>query len=183
MSANPDTTVKLGVLARLAQEVHHSFGRTALMKLCYFLQVLKGVPLGYEFTLYSYGPFDSEVLSDLQTAESLSILESSLTHFSGGYSYQITASDNAEQAVSHASKFLASYKGEIQWVASNFGSRTASELELLSTIVFVNRQDNVSDKNVLMNLVKAIKPQFSEAEILKKIEWLRRENLLGQPRG
>ena len=29
-------------------------GRTALMKFCYFLQVVKEVPLGYNFSLYSY---------------------------------------------------------------------------------------------------------------------------------
>ena len=45
-----------------------TLGRTAIMKLCFFLQESKGVPLGYHFSLYSYGPFDSDVLSDLGTA-------------------------------------------------------------------------------------------------------------------
>ena len=55
-------------------------GRTAVMKLCYFLQTLKGVPLGYRFTLYSYGPFDSDVLSDLGTAESRKAVSSERKH-------------------------------------------------------------------------------------------------------
>jgi len=150
------------------------------MKLCYFLQVLKGVPLGYEFTLYSYGPFDSEVLADLQTAESFSVLESSLSHFPGGYSYQITPADNATQAVRQANEFVKNYKAKIDWVATNFAARPASELELLSTIIFVDRQDKVDGRMHLANLVKAIKPQFSEGEILRKIDWLTKEKLLEQ---
>lgn len=179
MSAST-TTNRLAVLAQLAATSPTAFGRTALMKLCYFMQVFKGIPLGYDFTLYSYGPFDSEVLSDLQTAESLSILESSLTHFSGGYSYQIEASDNAQQAIQHGKEFVAKYKTQIDWIVSKFASRSASELELLSTIVFVDRQDRVVSKSDLMKLVKAIKPQFSEAEILRKVDWLRKEELLNQ---
>jgi len=33
------------------------------MKMKYFLQELKEVPLGYDFRLSTYGPFDAEVLS------------------------------------------------------------------------------------------------------------------------
>ncbi len=180
MLANSNIAFRLGVFAELADAAPGPFGRTALMKLCYFLQTLKGVPLGYDFTLYSYGPFDSEVLSDLQTAEALSILESSLTHFSGGYSYQITASENAGQAIRHAQQHVSAYKAKIDWVAATFASRSASELELLSTIVFVDRHDSITDKQQMTKLVKAIKPQFGEPEILRKIDWLKKESLLDQ---
>jgi len=37
------------------------------MKLLYFLQEWKGVRLNYDFRLYTYGPFESEVLSDLSS--------------------------------------------------------------------------------------------------------------------
>ena len=53
---------RIGTIARLAEKAPPNFGRTALMKFCYFLQSLRGVPLSYRFTLYSYGPFDSDVL-------------------------------------------------------------------------------------------------------------------------
>ena len=43
-------------------------GEKLFVKLFYFLQELNGVPLGYDFRLFNYGPFDSEVLSDLSTA-------------------------------------------------------------------------------------------------------------------
>ena len=46
-------------------------GRTAIVKLPYLFQELYGVSLGYDFRLYTYGPFDSDVLHDLGSAESL----------------------------------------------------------------------------------------------------------------
>jgi len=180
MLADSNTAFRLGVFAELAGAASSTFGRTALMKLCYFLQTLEGIPLGYDFTLYSYGPFDSEVLSDLQTAESLSVLESSLSHFPGGYSYNIAPSDNAAQAIRYVQGPVDRYKAKIDKIAVKFASRSASELELLSTIVFVDRHDKVSDKAHLMRLVKKIKPQFGEPEILRKIDWLKKENHLQQ---
>src|SRR5262249_12172233 len=50
------------IVALVERSSGKSLGRTAVMKLLYFLSALRGVQLGYRFTLYSYGPFDSEVL-------------------------------------------------------------------------------------------------------------------------
>ena len=173
------TAVRLGVFAKLAKSAPGPFGRTALMKLCYFLQVLKDVPLGYDFSLYSYGPFDSEVLSDLQTAESLSVLDSSVSYYSGGYSYQITTSENSNEAIANGGQFIDKYEGRIEWVAKTFAGRSASELELLSTIVYVNRTEGLTDDTSLIQSVKRIKPHFSEPEIQKKVTWLKKDSLLG----
>ncbi len=59
------------VLAEKMQERGGGLGRTRLMKFAYLLQTVKNVPLGYNFTLYSYGPFDSSVLGDLSYASVL----------------------------------------------------------------------------------------------------------------
>jgi hypothetical protein len=54
------------------------------MKFCYFLQTVRQVPLGYRFTLYSYGPFDADVLSDLGTAENLQGVKASVVQYTEG---------------------------------------------------------------------------------------------------
>src|SRR5579863_9410428 len=88
---------RLALIPALASQSSNGYiGRTALMKYMYFLQVLRKVPLGYRFTLYSYGPFDSDVLADVETAESLGVLESSVVGYSGGYGYQIREGRGAE---------------------------------------------------------------------------------------
>ena len=58
------------------------------MKCLFFLKVLKNVPLPYSFRLYTYGPFDSDVLDDLRYAEALGAVESTLVAYPGGRGYE-----------------------------------------------------------------------------------------------
>src|SRR5215212_7308774 len=51
------------------------FGKTALQKSVYLVQELYGLDLGYRFGLHTYGPFCSELLSDLDFAEALDLVE------------------------------------------------------------------------------------------------------------
>src|SRR5437762_2069026 len=135
MSANPLAN-RLGVFVELADAAKGNLGRTSLMKLCYFLQEIRGVPLGYEFSLYSYGPFDADVLSDLQTAENLAVISAAIQHYSGGYKYDIRPSEKSLKAKELVKDFLKEYRDDIAWVTTAFASRSAVELELLSTIVY-----------------------------------------------
>ena len=67
-----DQNCRLALISTLAERTTGKpLGRTALIKLCFFLQTMRSVPLGYHFTLYSYGPFDPDVLADLNSAEAL----------------------------------------------------------------------------------------------------------------
>src|SRR3989338_2835044 len=89
---------RTGLIAYLAEKSPaQRIGRTALMKYCYFLQGLRGAPLGYYFSLYSYGPFDSAVLSDLGEAEALGAVTEASVLYPGGYGYQISSAVSSEQ--------------------------------------------------------------------------------------
>jgi hypothetical protein len=169
---------RLGTFVRLAEQTYGSLGRTQLMKLCYFLQAFRGVPLGYYFTLYAYGPFDSDVLADLQTAEGMDVLHAEVEYYPGGYKYDIRPGEKAEKAKSYAGDFLAAHRKDIDWVAAKFGSRLAADLELLSTIAFVNQEEGVSSRDELIERVKLVKPHFSRRQIGREVEWLSGEKLL-----
>jgi hypothetical protein len=137
---NSDTLLqRVAVIADLLGKVPAGFGRTALMKCLFFLQILRGVPLRYHFRLYTYGPFDPNVLSDLSIAERLGAVRSELEGFEGGYRYELGPGADAQRLIERASDFLGSYEAHIEWVARTFGGRTARELENASTIVFVDR--------------------------------------------
>lgn len=157
-------------------------GRTALMKYMYLLQTLRDVPLGYRFTLYSYGPFDSDVLSDLSNAQSLHAVESQPVYFSGGYGYRITTGPNAEWLCKTAQKFLDKHASDVKWVTAQFGSLTSSELELVSTVIYVDREAAQRKEKLkladLANRVHEVKPHFSSAQILSFGEQLAGEKLL-----
>jgi hypothetical protein len=104
------------------------------MKYCYFLQALRRVPLGYSFSLYSYGPFDSDVLADLDAAEAVGGVETNIVYHPGGYGYRINPGDRADSAKRWGTEFLQKYEGDIDWVVAQFGNLGAARLELVSTI-------------------------------------------------
>ena len=172
-------TRRMGVFAELARKSRRRFGRTALMKLCYFLQEVKDVPLHYNFSLYTYGPFDSEVLADLQTAEELKILETEVEQYPGGYGYLIDKGPTAPQVTRQAKDFLDEYQEAIDWAAESIAPKKPSELELASTIVFISKEKPLASDSILVTLVRKVKPHFSAAEVQNQINWLRESRLLG----
>ena len=169
---------RLGVFVRLSEGLQGNLGRTSLMKLCYFLQSVRGVPPGYDFSLYSYGPFDSDVLSDLQLAENVNVLQAEIEYYPGGYKYNITPSEKSEKAKELAKDFLSKYKRDIEWVTQLFGNMSAGDLELLSTTLFVYNQSKPRHVGDLVERVNSIKPHFSPEQIASRIDWLRSQGLL-----
>lgn len=148
-------------------------GRTAMVKFLYFLQTIRGVPLGYNFTLYSYGPFDSEVLSDIEYAVSLGIVTSTIVTNPSGYGYEVSPGPNRDEAKARAAGFLDKYSADIDWVLQRFGRFNASDLELTSTTVFVDREVHREGRHLtqaeLATRVKEVKPHFTEARIQSQV--------------
>jgi uncharacterized protein len=180
---NEINKVRLALLPALAERAPAGhIGRTALMKYMYFLQTVRGMPLGYRFSMYSYGPFDSDVLSDLSSAEMLKIVDVAPVEFSGGYGYRIRPGARAEFAKANAGEFLTDHRADIDWLFSTFGALNSAELELASTIVYVDRefaqrkqQGAVSD---IAARVNEIKPHFTRGQIKGFVDQLLRQDVL-----
>jgi hypothetical protein len=174
---------RLGLIPALAERAAAGhIGRTALMKYLYFLQTLRGVPLGYSFSLYSYGPFDSDVLADLASAEALDIVKVTPVDFAGGYGYRIRSGERAPSAKTNAAQFLAQHQGDIDWLFSNFGGFNSSQLELASTIVYVDNelteQGQQQSVDYVSSRVHEIKPHFTVTQIRKVAEDMLKKRVL-----
>jgi hypothetical protein len=152
------------------------------MKYMYFLQTVRGMPLGYNFTMHSYGPFDSDVLADLSSGEVLNVVDVSPVEFVGGYGYRITPGLRAEFAKGNAGRFLLDHKDDIDWLFSVFGRLNSAELELTSTIVYVDRE--FAKKKELVSIpqiaerVSEIKPHFARDQIRGFVEELLNDGVL-----
>lgn len=174
---------RVAVLARMVNAApNQTLGRTQLMKLFYFLQELKEVPLGYDFRLFTYGPFDSEVLSDLSSACSRNAVVENTIQYSRGYGYTITPAANAENL---SSELMNDYPGiarKADEIVSEFGIYGAAELELRSTILYVDREAIQSGgtftSQSLAERVRQIKPHFIDPMILGRITDMKSRNLL-----
>jgi uncharacterized protein YwgA len=174
--------LRLDLLSVLVARAPGKLGRTAIMKLAYFLQTLKRVPLEYDFRLYTYGPFDSDVLNDVGQLESLRALKSELIYFPSGYGYEFSAGPKQESLLKLTENQSQKYQDEIKWVLDEFGHRTAADLELLSTIVFADQEASQQEKPIthgeLARTVKEIKPRFTEEYIQKTIRDLDAKGIL-----
>ena len=174
---------RLGILTYLAKAAPNGWvGRTAMVKFCYLLQAVEEVPLGYHFTLYSYGPFDSDVLADLDTAEALCAVQASVSYYPGGYGYEIRPAGQCESAKQLAAGFLNRHETDIDWVIAEFGGLDAADLELTSTIVYIDREALSAQERLqneaLVQRVRDVKPHFTEEQVRDQVRDLNEKNIL-----
>lgn len=163
------------VLARLVRNAPQGkLGRTALMKLAYFLQEIEGVSLGYDFRLHAYGPVAHEVLSDLATATALGILDESVALTERSYEYEIVAGGRggARTAGSDDPDLCRS----VDRILAAFGTLDSADLELLSLIVFADREFTNSESRWtsarLLDRVQGFRPNLTKAEISARLDFL-----------
>jgi len=165
-------------LARRLDDVNPQFGKTALEKLVFFLQEIYGIECGYDFELYSYGPFDSRLLGDLDLVEHWGGVTVSRVNDSFG-GYRIRPAEKVDSIVSKAREFFEDPKTEkaLNDLVSIYGAMTARDLELRATTVYVERGlrkngEAISKEKVCL-LVSQIKPKFNSQEIEETVSELR----------
>jgi uncharacterized protein len=172
---------RAALITSLVSKSKSSFGRTAVMKCLYFLQELKGVPLGYHFGLYTYGPFDSDVLNDLGVAERMGAVESQIFQFPGGHGYELRPADTTK-LLSRAEDVVSCYKDAIDWVVREFGGRSALDLEMASTLVYVARSSAEESSRIslreLVRKVCNIKPHLDVRRIEQEASSLNERELI-----
>jgi uncharacterized protein len=184
MNEQEQLWLRKNLLSELVGQASCTLGRTALMKLAYLLQTLKGVPLGYDFRLYTYGPFDSDLLDDLGVVESLGMVKSQIVTFpkGSGYGYEFTPGPRRDLLQGRSRGALMDYQPAIRWALEKFGRNTAAELELISTIIYADREAARQGKPLsfaeFIRQVKEIKPHFSDQHIAARIDSLAGEGLL-----
>lgn len=148
-------------------------GKIKLQKLVFFLERL-GIPLDYRFEMYHYGPYSFELAENLDTLNTLKVLD--IQPQIDGYGYSINASKYFQEFLDRKSDSLKDYESIIDFVIENFASKDASKIELLATIHFVeeilNRR-NVTDRKIVVEKVKGLKPKFTSDEIEKAYEELK----------
>jgi len=173
---------KLAIISELVKRAPRRLGRTALMKCLYFLKVLRGVPLPYSFRLYTHGPFDSDVLDDLQYAQALGAVESSIVTYPGGAGYVLHVGPQAEQIGNQAIDFINQYRDSLDWVLAEFGNRSALDLEMASTLIFVDRSLAEKGSRVsisgLTKKVHDIKPHLTTEAIEREATSLKERGFL-----
>ncbi|MBI1388370.1 MAG: hypothetical protein GC154_07975 [bacterium] len=169
------------ILELIKKSNSKKLGHTAIMKYLFLLQELKKAPLGYDFRLYTYGPYDSDVLNHLEVAESLGATSTSIVPYPKGYGYEVKIGPNDGSIRSSCEDLLETQKGNIDWIVKTFNGKNASELELASTIVYVHLNKKHKKEDSLKEEVKKIKPHFPMEKITSMLDFLRENNVITSP--
>jgi len=170
-------------LTKQCQEKCPQFGKTVLQKMVYLLQEVFHIDCGYDFDIYAYGPFTPQLLQDLDLVEHIGAVKIyPVASMSGGY--EIKPGDQAAHLIEKGSDFLQKYevKKAIETLVDEFGCFRAKDLELRSTIIFVQRDFQKHGKPLsaagLIEIVKQLKPKYTDLEIQEAIEELRKKRYL-----
>lgn len=126
------------LLAVLTEKLraHHSWaGETHLQKAVFFLQAMLGVPTGFRFTLYKYGPFSFDLrdkLSEMRASDQLEMLVQPAP-----YGPQLDTGPGADQLRKRFPKTLRAYDAQLEYVATRLGGLGVGALERLATALLV----------------------------------------------
>lgn len=176
---------KYALIIELAQRLEGrslQFGKTMLQKMIYLLQEAFHIDCGYDFELYTYGPFSTQLLQDLDLVEHFRGVEvNPVKSITGGY--EISPGEKAEIIKEKGAEFLnkKNVKKAISNLINEFGNFGTKDLELRSTIIFVQRElmrQEKPSKNKVKQIVKEIKPKFTDEEIYDAMDELEKKKYI-----
>jgi uncharacterized protein len=167
---------RYGLIAELAQKLGGTgrLGKKAIQKYVYLLQELEGVATGYKFSFYTYGPYSSDLAGDLDVVNSLQGV--SITYSPSDNAYNIAQGEKTDELKSRSVAYLQKASAGIEKLVRCFGGRYAKDLELISTIVFLNRNDqqiSAINEAAVVRKVLELKPKYSVDQVRNALAELR----------
>ena len=184
---NPIPWDQYGLIVELAKRLHGvspQFGKTVLQKMVFLLQEAYGIDCGYDFQLYTYGPFDASLLGDLDHVEILGgVKVQSVASLTGGY--DISPAEKAEEIRGKGKEFLdqTNVKEALDHLIMDFGRFNATDLELRTTSLKVAHELNEDRGRApsiqeVRKIVQEIKPKFTPQQIDLAIRFLQEKQLI-----
>lgn len=148
-----------------------------MMKHLFLLQEVYGVCLGYDFDIYTYGPFSSEVMSDINFAELFNFI--TVDYNVGANGYKINPTDKED-----IDKEFSKDNSEVIIEEMNlFKDKGVKALELLTTIVYLHKQAAKNEagwnREKTVTNVHALKPHYDlENDIIPEYDFLEKAGVL-----
>lgn len=134
-------------------------GETHLQKCLFFLQNMRGVPTGYVFQLYRYGPFSFDLRDELVHLQGDGLVLLSPRPYP--YGPTLVASDLSQHLRKHFKRTLGRYTKDIDFVADRFGEMTAGELEKFATAYYFHLKHKDKPVRVIAKKINGVKPHIT----------------------
>lgn len=152
-------------------------GETHVQKSTYFLQELTNVPLGFDFFLYKYGPYASDLSDALSSLRADHLIQ--LEVRKPGYGASIVPTSYGGRLIERYPKTLARHREAIDLIAEKVGTKGVAELERVATALLVTRRTTAgTTRHERANQLCDIKPHVSAEDAQAAVAFvddLRRE--------
>jgi uncharacterized protein YwgA len=144
-------------------------GETHVQKATYFLQELLGVPLDFDFIIYKYGPYSFDLKDAL-----VSMRADSLLGLIPNYPYGSTLvlGELSEQVRKRFPKTLQQFEPQIRFVADKLSEKQVSELEAISTALFIQLNENLKENKAVIRRLQQLKPHIKDDFALNAVSEL-----------
>jgi|GEM_PF-144261 len=160
----------IGLLVQKLKENHSWCGETHIQKSIYFLQELFDIPLNYNFILYKFGPFSFDLRDDLSECMACELIDA-IPDFYGPHLYP---TDYMKKLMTKFPKTLQKYSSQVDFIAEKLGPKNVSQLERLSTALYVAQKypDLTKNEDNWLEKVHQLKPHQSKERISQAIKEL-----------
>jgi uncharacterized protein YwgA len=168
-----DDFARYALVARMVKALQSAgswCGRTHIQKSLFFVQSLFLVEQEFEYVMYQHGPYSFQLDEDIVQLRRLNGLDLQVAPAPYGPHYTLTS--GGENLLERFRLETSGYHDPIEFVAREFGKRSVRQLELLATSAFVEGSNQLSDLDLVRDIA-ALKPHFSEPEILNAIQEIR----------
>ena len=163
------------------QNVSSQFGKTAMQKMVYLLQVVYEVEFGYNYSFYTYGPYSADLSRDLKIIEHHGGIEINYVN-SETKGFRIKQGANRAQFLEKATGAIRRTGASMAAAIREFGVYNTRELELRSTIIYAERdlKENGESysRNRFVELVYNLKPHFEPDYIAEVIDDLEKKGFI-----
>jgi len=155
--------------------------RTVLQKLCYFA-VSKGVPLGYDFEIYHFGPFDKTIYFDVESLIADEVIMDASPQEK--YSYYIPG-PNVAALINRYAKEISKFEGDIREIVTMFDELGPYEMEIVATVHYVYKSRTglgargASDESIISDVYKLKGHKFKKEVVEKTLSIIKRTRLVG----
>jgi hypothetical protein len=143
-------------------------GETHLQKGTYFLQHLLGVPTGFDFIFYKFGPFSFDLRDELTAMEADGLVEMRVRHPSYGPS--LIPSQGSRSLRECYPVTLRRYDEPLSFICRMLGQKGVAELERLATALFVTLElGEATAARARAARLNELKPHVSASDALAAV--------------
>ncbi len=158
MTTSKDMIIIGGVVKTLCE--HNSWSsETHVQKTLYIAKHVRNVPLTAEFLLYKHGPYSFELNKSISHMLARNILRSTQN---AGFGPSLDLNRPMWEALdSAAGGYFAQHRDKIEFVCQYLANRNVSELERISTAIFVDINFPQLNSNSKVRKLTELKPHIS----------------------